>query len=155
MRVRYVATTFLVRSLVSFPSISPNSLSFVASAMSTSVGAGAPPSMKNNVRIVSYNLLSSKLSRASHFTRADPEHLEYENRLPLILSKLEDAMKSCDLNSNDDDTSSKAEDSSAPPAIFALQEVCYPFASELHTFFANRGYHFVTGLYGRPFNGYV
>ena len=58
-------------------------------------------------------------------------------------------MKSCDLNSNDDD------DSSAPPAIFALQEVCYPFASELHTFFANRGYHFVTGLYGRPFNGYV
>lgn len=43
----------------------------------------------------------------------------------------------------------------APPTIFALQEVCYPFASELHTFFAQRGYHFVTGLYGRPFNGYM
>ena len=40
-----------------------------------------------------------------------------------------------------------------PPTIFALQEVCYPFASALHTFFAQRGYHFVTGLYGRPFNG--
>ena len=44
---------------------------------------------------------------------------------------------------------------SMPPTIFALQEVCYPFASKLHAFFAQRGYHFVTGLYGRPFNGYV
>lgn len=51
--------------------------------------------------------------------------------------------------------SSSSSSSPPPPTIFALQEVCYPFASALHTFFAERGYHFVTGLYGRPFNGYM
>lgn len=59
------------------------------------------------------------------------------------------------MNRGFDGGGEKEEASVAPPTIFALQEVCYPFASELHTFFANRGYHFVTGLYGRPFNGYM
>ncbi len=43
----------------------------------------------------------------------------------------------------------------SPPTIFCLQEVCYPFASALHAFFARKGYHFVTGLYGKKFNGYM
>eukprot|EP00571_Detonula_confervacea_P006089 CAMPEP_0172315578 /NCGR_PEP_ID=MMETSP1058-20130122/25597_1 /TAXON_ID=83371 /ORGANISM="Detonula confervacea, Strain CCMP 353" /LENGTH=414 /DNA_ID=CAMNT_0013029673 /DNA_START=133 /DNA_END=1377 /DNA_ORIENTATION=+ len=102
-------------------------------------------STSNNVRIVSYNLLSSKLARPSHFTHANPDHLEADYRLPLILEKLDEAMN----------RGFGGEEESAPPTIFALQEVCYPFASELHTFFAQRGYHFVTGLYGRPFNGYM
>ncbi|KAL9181227.1 hypothetical protein ACHAXT_010032 [Thalassiosira profunda] len=123
MRAQFFAATILARSL-----------SLVA-AMSTSA---------SRVRVVSYNLLSSKLARPSHFTRADPAHLEPEHRLPLILAKLEKAMDR-----------GFAKDTSAPPTIFALQEVCYPFASKLHTFFANRGYHLVTGLYGRPFNGYM
>eukprot|EP00986_Skeletonema_menzelii_P010668 scaffold5280_cov89-Skeletonema_menzelii.AAC.2 len=42
--------------------------------------------------------------------------------------------------------------SSPPPTIFALQEICYSFTSELHAFFAQRGYQFVTGLYGKKFN---
>lgn len=44
---------------------------------------------------------------------------------------------------------------SHPRVIVCLQEVSYDWAGSLHTFFANRGYHFVTGLYGRPFNGYM
>jgi hypothetical protein len=39
--------------------------------------------------------------------------------------------------------------------IICLQEVSYDWAGALHTFFANRGYHLVTGLYGKPFNGYM
>ena len=124
MRAQFFAATILARSLSS------------VAAMSTSASV--------RVRVVSYNLLSSKLARPSHFTRADPAHLEPEHRLPLILAKLEKAMDR-----------GFAKEPSAPPTIFALQEVCYPFASKLHTFFANRGYHLVTGLYGRPFNGYM
>ena len=40
-------------------------------------------------------------------------------------------------------------------AILCLQEVSYEWAAELHTFFANRGYHMVSGLYGKAFNGYM
>ena len=42
-----------------------------------------------------------------------------------------------------------------PPTIFALQEICYPLTSALHTFFAQHGYTFITGLYGKKFNGYM
>lgn len=40
-------------------------------------------------------------------------------------------------------------------SIFALQEVSYDWAGTLHTFFCQKGYHLVTGLYGKPFNGYM
>ena len=127
--------------------VSSRRLSFVA-AMSTSSAAAT------HVRVVSYNLLSSKLARPSHFTHTNPEHLEFEYRLPLILDKLDEAMKR-DFLTNEEEQAAVSQKSAAPPppTIFALQEVCYPFASALHTFFAQRGYHFVTGLYGRPFNG--
>ena len=104
-------------------------------------------STNTNVRVVSYNLLSSKLARPSHFTHADPDHLEPEYRLPRILTKLDEAMNR--------DFSEDENLTAPPPTVFALQEVCYPFASALHAFFAKKGYHFVTGLYGKPFNGYV
>ena len=42
-----------------------------------------------------------------------------------------------------------------PPTIFCLQEIDYTFTSALHTFFANHQYTFVTGLYGKKFNGYM
>ena len=140
--------------------------------ISTSTSNDIPPASSSSsssctrVRIVSYNLLSSKLASPSHFTHTHPDHLQADYRLQLILSKLEkemtrgfDAAKSSTSNSNDgvdNDGELISEESSLPPpppTIFALQEVCYPFASALHTFFATRGYHFVTGLYGRPFNG--
>ena len=140
--------------------------------ISTSTSNDSPPassssSSSTRVRIVSYNLLSSKLASPSHFTHTHPDHLQADYRLQLILSKLEKEMTrgfdaartSSTSNSNDgvdNDGELISEESSLPPpppTIFALQEVCYPFASALHTFFATRGYHFVTGLYGRPFNG--
>ena len=140
-RAAHIISYFFVRTLLPFPS------AILVSAMSTS-------SIQNKFRVVSYNLLSSKLARPSHFTLSEPEHLEFEYRLPRILSKLDDAMN-CQFGGriNDESGTSQQTSKNGTPTIFALQEVCYPFASALHTFFAQRGYHFVTGLYGRPFNG--
>lgn len=88
-------------------------------------------------------------------------------RLPLILQKLQEEMDrspsssggSAGLDKIMADALSKEDNnqqsSPPPPTIFALQEICYSFTSELHAFFANRGYQFVTGLYGRKFNGYM
>uniref|UniRef100_A0A7S1V4M6 Endonuclease/exonuclease/phosphatase domain-containing protein n=1 Tax=Grammatophora oceanica TaxID=210454 RepID=A0A7S1V4M6_9STRA len=39
--------------------------------------------------------------------------------------------------------------------VVCLQEVSYDWAGQFHTFFANKGYQLVTGLYGRKFNGYM
>ena len=89
------------------------------------------------VRVVSYNVLSSHLASPSHFTTLDPTHLEALNRLPLIFEKLEEEI-------ND-----------GKNAIVCLQEVSHDWAGAFHTWFANRGYHFITGLYGKRFNGYM
>lgn len=35
------------------------------------------------------------------------------------------------------------------------KEVSYEWAGALHTFFATKGWHLVTGLYGKKFNGYM
>jgi mRNA deadenylase 3'-5' endonuclease subunit Ccr4 len=56
------------------------------------MSSAATPS-STSLRVVSYNLLSSKLAQPSHYTHAEPEHLEPEYRLPMILSKLDDEMK--------------------------------------------------------------
>jgi hypothetical protein len=138
----------------------------------------------NKVRIVSYNVLSSKLSRPSHFTHTNPEYLTIEYRLPLILSKLQTEMNRLEVSQSvgDDvdkimadvllsstvDTTLKnkhkntskggsddAINNKPPPTIFALQEICYPLTSALHTFFAQHDYTFITGLYGKKFNGYM
>eukprot|EP00339_Tiarina_fusa_P026994 CAMPEP_0117001610 /NCGR_PEP_ID=MMETSP0472-20121206/3554_1 /TAXON_ID=693140 ORGANISM="Tiarina fusus, Strain LIS" /NCGR_SAMPLE_ID=MMETSP0472 /ASSEMBLY_ACC=CAM_ASM_000603 /LENGTH=341 /DNA_ID=CAMNT_0004701679 /DNA_START=103 /DNA_END=1129 /DNA_ORIENTATION=+ len=88
-----------------------------------------------NIRVVSYNVLSSHLADPSHFTTLNPEHLLAANRLPVVLEKLDEEIdkKICDI----------------------LQEVSNDWAGSLHTYFANRGYHLATGLYGNKFNGYM
>lgn len=88
------------------------------------------------VRVVSYNVLSSHLASPTHFTTLDPLHLEASARLPLVFQKLDDAI-------SDKNT------------IVCLQEVSHDWAAAFHTWFANRGYHLVTGLYGKKFNGYM
>ena len=98
------------------------------------------------VRVVSYNLLSSSLARSDHFTTYPPAHLLAENRLPLILEKLEYQRTKA---------ISGGGSSNSPKTIFCLQEISREWAGELHTYFANNGYQFVTGLYGRYFNGYM
>lgn len=91
------------------------------------------------VRVVSYNVLSNHLASPSHFTTVDPSHLEASNRLPKIFTKLEEEISN---NTKED-------------IVFCLQEVSNDWAGEFHTWFANRGYHLVTGLYGKKFNGYM
>eukprot|EP00577_Skeletonema_sp_RCC1716_P014535 CAMPEP_0113390872 /NCGR_PEP_ID=MMETSP0013_2-20120614/10404_1 /TAXON_ID=2843 ORGANISM="Skeletonema costatum, Strain 1716" /NCGR_SAMPLE_ID=MMETSP0013_2 /ASSEMBLY_ACC=CAM_ASM_000158 /LENGTH=473 /DNA_ID=CAMNT_0000274069 /DNA_START=299 /DNA_END=1720 /DNA_ORIENTATION=- /assembly_acc=CAM_ASM_000158 len=171
MRLQLITSSLLVRYCYCFqpPLQSSSSIAFLM----TTTRTVAPPSSSstarssvNNVRIVSYNVLSSKLSRPSHFTHSNPEHLTMKYRLPLILQKLQEEMDRLPSSSSGgagldkvvegaltkEDTQSS---SSPPPTIFALQEICYPFTSELHAFFAQRGYQFVTGLYGKRFNGYM
>ena len=150
---RVVATTLFIRPLLPFPptsffSLTNHGTNSVSSVAAMSISGSTSPPIKNGVRVVSYNLLSSKLARPSHFTHAEPDHLEFDYRLRIILDKL-DAEMNRSFGGNEDSQHW------IPPSIFALQEVCYPFASALHTFFAQRGYHFVTGLYGKQFNGYV
>lgn len=98
-----------------------------------------------SVRVVSYNVLSSRLARADYFNHCDPSNLEAKVRLPRILQKIEDEMN----------RSSETTSSYTPPTIFCLQEVSREWSGSLHVFFANRGYHMVTGLYGGRFNGYM
>ena len=40
-------------------------------------------------------------------------------------------------------------------AVICLQEVSALWAGALHTYFANKGYHLSTALYGKKFNGYM
>ena len=88
-----------------------------------------------SLRVVSYNVLSSHLADPSHFSTLNPDHLAQENRLPVVLDKLE-----AEIQQN---------------SLICLQEVSNDWAGALHTLFANRGYHVVTGLYGKKFNGYM
>lgn len=88
-----------------------------------------------NIRVVSYNVLSSHLADPSHFSTLKPEHLLAANRLPAVLEKLDE-----EISRN---------------SLICLQEVSYDWAGSLHTHFANKGYHLVTGLYGKKFNGYM
>lgn len=88
-------------------------------------------------RVVSYNVLSSHLASPSHFATLDPAHLKACNRLPVVFQKLEDEINN------------------GKNIIVCLQEVSCDWAAAFHTWFANRGYHFITGLYGKKFNGYM
>ena len=88
-----------------------------------------------NVRVVTYNVLSSRLAHPQQFPSLNPEHLDAANRLPVVLEKLEEEI--------------------AQKSIICLQEVSHEWAGSFHTLFANRGYHLVTGLYGKKFNGYM
>ena len=97
-----------------------------------SMGAASPP----RVHVVSYNVLSSRLSAPDYFTRCAPADLDPPTRLARVLAKLE-------------------AEAVARRSVICLQEVSAEWAGELHSYFASRGYHLATGLYGRPFNGYM
>lgn len=99
------------------------------------------------LRVVSYNVLSSHLASPSHFSTLDPEHLDAANRLPKLLDKLQQEM--------DNNNNKIPEEEPRRSTIFCLQEVSYDWCGALHVFFANRGYHVVSGLYGPSYNGYM
>jgi 2',5'-phosphodiesterase len=88
-----------------------------------------------NVRVVSYNVLSNHLCSPQQCPALNPDHCVPASRLSSVLNKLDEEINK--------------------KAVICLQEVSYDWAGSLHTHFANRGYHLVTGLYGRKFNGYM
>lgn len=88
-----------------------------------------------NVRVTSYNILSSHLSAADYFSTLNPQWLNPVYRLKKIKEKID-----IDVNEN---------------AIICLQEVSTLWAGSFHQYFSSRGYYFTTGLYGNKFNGYM
>eukprot|EP01041_Mallomonas_annulata_P005175 gene5175-10349_t len=88
-----------------------------------------------DVRVTTYNVLSSHLGGPDYYTKCKPEALAAEKRLELIKQKLD-----IEINSK---------------SIICLQEVSTVWAGFLHAYFSQKGYHFVTGLYGSKFNGYM
>ncbi len=91
--------------------------------------------MSTSVKVTSYNVLSSSLCEPNYFQACNPEFLAPTHRLNILKQKL------------DKETDTKA--------VVCLQEVSTLWAGELHTYFSKKGYHFVTGLYGNKFDGYM
>ncbi len=88
-----------------------------------------------NHRLITYNILSSHLSEPDHFKSCDPQNLKPELRLKKLIKKLTFEIEK--------------------KAIICLQEVSTLWAGELHRFFAENNYYFVTALYGKQKNGYM
>jgi mRNA deadenylase 3'-5' endonuclease subunit Ccr4 len=91
--------------------------------------------MTSNIKLTTYNVLSSHLSEATHFTACKPEFLDPAYRLKSLKTKLDAEM-------ND-------------KAVICLQEVSHKWAGALHPYFSARGYHLITACYGAKFNGYM
>ena len=87
------------------------------------------------IRIVSYNILSSELSEPDHFKHCYSSDLDPDTRFRRMLQKIE-----AEIHQH---------------AIICLQEISQLWAGPLHAFFQQRYYHFVTALYGGPWNGYM
>jgi 2',5'-phosphodiesterase len=116
-------------------SINPRSIALVCLWLFCQIWSSAAMVRPLNIRVVSYNVLSSHLCEPTYFSTLNPDHLLPANRLPAVLEKLDE-----EISRN---------------SLICLQEVSYDWAGSLHTHFANKGYHLVTGLYGRKFNGYM
>ena len=86
-----------------------------------------------NLRVASYNVLSSKLCEPGYFIKCAKENLDPPTRLKRVQALLEQETKK--------------------NAVVCLQEVSREWSGDLHAFFARQGYQFTTGLYGNPFNG--
>jgi 2',5'-phosphodiesterase len=88
-----------------------------------------------SVNVTTYNVLGIHLGGADYYTHCNPLDLDPNTRLERVKTKLEESIKS--------------------ESIICLQEVSMPWAGSLHSYFSQRGYYFVTGLYGSKFNGYM
>jgi hypothetical protein len=89
-------------------------------------------------RFVSYNLLSSALSRPASFPAANPRHLDSTFRFESICLKLKAILDDVDEST-----------------IFGLQEVSIKWVGPLRAFFEARAYSLVHTCYGNRFDGYM
>jgi 2',5'-phosphodiesterase len=92
-------------------------------------------SSATDVKVVTYNVLSSSLASPSYFIKCEPRVLDAQFRYQAMLKRLESEIES--------------------EAIICLQEVSMKWAGKLHPFFQRRGYHFVMNNYGGKKNGYM
>eukprot|EP00928_Gymnodinium_smaydae_P091084 TRINITY_DN74789_c0_g1_i1.p1 TRINITY_DN74789_c0_g1~~TRINITY_DN74789_c0_g1_i1.p1 ORF type:complete len:437 (+),score=58.07 TRINITY_DN74789_c0_g1_i1:38-1348(+) len=106
-----------------------------AASVSKSSVAECSEGTHAEVNLLTYNVLSPPLARASAFPTCKPEDLDPDTRLRRILDRLDVAV--------------------AQETVIALQEVDLTWAGKLHTYFAQRGYCVVFGQYGKSFNGYM
>lgn len=86
-------------------------------------------------RVATYNVLSSALSEPDYFTHCDPANLDPDTRYARVIARLGPEMER--------------------NAIICLQEVSREWACQLHSFFAQRGYHFVVDTYSKQQSGYM
>ena len=89
--------------------------------------------MKRNVRVASYNVLSSSLCAPSYYTNCEEKFCSSKYRFERLLTKLKGEM---DKNS-----------------VVCLQEVSLLWSGKLFTFFEANDYTFVVSNYGHRFNG--
>lgn len=87
------------------------------------------------VRVFQYNILSASLAPPDHFPKNRPEDLDGPTRLEKVKGILAEEIKG--------------------NAIIALQEVCLSWSGPLQVFFAARGYHFHSSLYGAKHSDFM
>jgi len=102
----------------------------VAPESSVADGMNEP---QDEVEVVTYNVLSSELSKDSYYWHNSREDLDPPTRLKRVFKKLLPMMHR--------------------NAIICLQECSMLWVGEFHSFFQQRGYHFVASTYGWHFNG--
>ena len=158
---------FLTKNMNDTTTSSSSTTTTMGNTMRVAATNATTTTTTTRLRIVSYNVLSSHLATPSSYPTYPVEHLDATRRLHLILQKLQSQMTTTTTTtkppssspsslSNHDTTDIDTDTTDRrTKTIFCLQEVSYEWAGHLHTFFANHGYHVVTGLYGKPFNGYM
>ncbi|CBJ31273.1 conserved unknown protein [Ectocarpus siliculosus] len=90
---------------------------------------------KMDFRVATYNILCSHLAEPTRFPQCSPRNLDAPTRLKRVKHKLD------------------AEISKG--SVICLQEVGIGWAGDLHVYFMDRGYAFVTAHYGKHFNNYM
>ena len=88
-----------------------------------------------HVRVATYNVLSSALSDPAHFTHCKEANLQPDVRFDRVVSKLQTETQR--------------------GAVICVQEVSRDWASKLHPFFAQQGYHFIVDTYSEQKSGYM
>lgn len=86
-------------------------------------------------RVVTYNILSSKLCNTTYFPKCDPLALISDHRYNLIIQKLLDEV--------------------LIGSIICLQEVSLEWYGKLFSFFGAHKYHFISCNYGNYFDGFM
>lgn len=89
----------------------------------------------NDIRVTTFNVLSSNLCDPSYHKKCTAENLDQVNRYVKVKALLKKEIDS--------------------KSIICLQEISSKWACKLHPFFAENKYQFITGLYGHKFNGYM